>query len=341
MTALEKQVPVAHRRSGTAVAHGILASCSHSLTPFPIQSMRIVMLGAGGVGGYFGALLARAGHDVVLFARGSNLDAIRANGMIIRDEKGEFAVPIDATDSPAGLAGAELVIVAVKSYSLAEVAPVARDLAVGGATILPLLNGVEAADDLERDGVPRAQIIGGLTNVSAYKEAPGVIRRALWKERVVLGELDGKASERTTRFAEALRLGGIDAETSTKIEVDLWRKFNQLCAMAAACGMARSNVGTMRSTVLGRLLIQRATAEIAAVGRARGVSIPPQQEKDVMESIDLLPATMKPSFLLDLERGGKTELDVLSGAVSRFGRETGVATPIHDTATAVLSVRTA
>ena len=301
--------------------------------------MRIVMLGAGGVGGYFGALLARAGHDVVLFARGANLAAIRADGIIIRDDKGEFAVPIGVTDSPAELAGAELVIVAVKSYSLSEIAPVARDLAIGGAAILPLLNGVEAADDLERAGVPRAQILGGLTNVSAYKEAPGVIHRALWKERVVLGELDGTLSERAARFVEALRQGGIDAETSTRIVVDLWRKFNQLCAMAAACGMARSNVGGIRNSELGHLLIQRAIAEISAVGRARGVPIPANQEAEVIASIDVLPETMKPSFLLDLERGGRTELDVLSGAVSRFGRETGIATPIHDTAAAVLAAR--
>lgn len=301
--------------------------------------MKIAVLGAGGVGGYFGALLARAGHDVVLFARGANLAAIRANGIVIRDEKGEFSVPIGATDSPAGLGQPELVIVAVKSYSLSAIAPVARALAVEGATILPLLNGVEAADDLEHAGVPRSQIVGGLTNVSAHKEAPGVILRALWKQRVVLGELDGSSSGRAERIAEALRDGGIDASTSNRIVVDLWRKFNQLCSMAAACGMARSSVGVIRSTPLGHQLIERAVFEIAAVGRARGVAIPAEQEADVIAAIDALPGTMKPSFVLDLERGNQTELDVLSGAVSRFGRECGIPTPIHDTATAVLIAR--
>lgn len=303
--------------------------------------MRIAVLGAGGVGGYFGALLARAGHDVVLFARGANLAAIRANGIIIRDEEGEFSVPIGATDSPANLGSPELVIVTVKSYSLSEVAPVARTLALEGGTILPLLNGVEAADDLERAGVPRAQIVGGLTNVSAHKQAPGVIVRAMWKQRVVLGEFDGSSSARTERFAEALRDGGIDASTSNKIVVDLWRKFNQLCAMAAACGMARSSVGGIRGTPLGHQLVERAVFEIAAVGRARGVAIPVGQEVEVIAAIDALPASMKPSFVLDLERGNQTELNVLSGAVSRFGRECGVPTPIHDTATAVLSARSA
>jgi 2-dehydropantoate 2-reductase len=299
--------------------------------------MRIAIIGAGGVGGYFGALLARAGHDVVLYARGENLAAIRADGITITDANGSFTVPIGATNTPDELSGAEFTIVAVKSYSLGEVAPVARDLALNGSVVVPLLNGVEAADDLARAGVPRGQLLGGQTNVSAYKSGPGVIRRALWQERIVVGELDGVLSERATRLVAALREADIEAIATTNIIVELWRKFNMLCAMAAACGMARSNVAGIRDTELGHLLIERAVSEIAAVGRARGVPIPASQEADMMHHIDKLPGTMKPSFLLDVERGGPTELDVLSGAVSRFGRETGIPTPVHDTAAAVLA----
>ena len=301
--------------------------------------MRIAILGAGGVGGYFGALLARAGHDVVLFARGDNLEAIRSNGITIRDSNGSFSVPIGATNDPAELAGAAFAIVAVKSYSLNEIAPVARDLALGGTTIVPLLNGVEAAQDLERAGVPHAQLIGGQTNVSAFKVEPGVIHRALWKERIVVGELDGQLSERVNSLVDALKSAEIDAIATTDITVALWRKFNMLCAMAAACGMARSNVGGIRDTKLGHLLIERAVAEIAAVGRAKRVPLPESHEADIMRGIDALPGTMKPSFLLDVERGGPTELDALSGAVSRFGRDVGVPTPVHDTAAAVLARR--
>ncbi|MFI5238789.1 MAG: ketopantoate reductase family protein [Gemmatimonadales bacterium] len=301
--------------------------------------MRLAILGAGGVGGYFGALLARAGHDVVLYARGDNLKAIRTNGITIRDANGSFTVPIGATNEVGELAGAAFAMVTVKSYSLGEIAPVARELALGGATIVPLLNGVEAAGDLERAGVPRSQLIGGQTNVSASKAEPGVIQRALWRERVVVGELDGQLSQRVTELVDVLRSGEIDAIATTNIVVELWRKFNMLCAMAAACGMARSDVGGIRDTKLGHLLIERAVAEIAAVGRAKGVGISASQEAEIMRGIEALPGTMKPSFLLDVERGGPTELDVLSGAVSRFGRETGIATPVHDTAAAVLARR--
>lgn len=302
--------------------------------------MRIAVLGAGGVGGYFGAVLARAGHDVVLFARGEHLEATKRNGITIRTGAESITTPIQATDDPAQLTGAEIVIVAVKSYSLAQIAPVAARLASSGAIVLPLLNGVDIASSLAQCGVPSAQIVGGLTMVSAARIAPGVIQRAPWKERIVLGELEGTVSDRVERIAGVFRSAGIDAVATPEITTELWRKFNMLCAMAAACGLARSNVAAVRDTPLGRLLIQRAVSEIAAVGRALGVAIPEDQEATTMRMIDSVPGSMKPSFLLDLEHGGPTELDVLSGAVSRMGRDTGVATPIHDTAAAALGVST-
>lgn len=302
--------------------------------------MRIAVIGAGGVGGYFGAVLSRAGHDVVLFARGEHLDAIKRNGLTIRTGSESFTVPMAATSNSAELGQAELAIIAVKSYSVAQIAPVAASLATAGAMVLPLLNGVDAAALLEQHGVPPAQVVGGLTMVSAAKIAPGVIQRAPWNERIVLGELDGSMSQRVESAAEALREAGIDAVDTPEIQVELWRKFNMLCAMAAACGLARSNVAGIRDTPLGHTLIERAVAEIAAVGRARGVAIPAEQEAATLQRIDSLPGSMKPSFLLDVERGGPTELDVLSGAVSSMGRESGVPTPVHDTAAAALAAST-
>ncbi len=302
--------------------------------------MRIAVLGAGAVGGYFGAVLARSGHDVVLYARGDHLEAINRSGLTIRTGEDSFTVQIQATSDPGELTGAELAIVAVKSYSLAQIAPVAAELAVQGALVLPLLNGVDAAQLLAQHGVQPGQVVGGLTMVSAARIAPGVIQRAPWRERIVLGELDGTVSQRVALIAEAFRGAGIDSVASDDIVVDLWRKFNMLCAMTAACGLARSNVGSTRDAALGRVLIQRAIDEIAAVGRARGIAIPESQEAETMQLIQALPGSMKPSFLLDLERGGPTELDVLSGAVSRMGREAGVPTSVHDTATAALGAAT-
>lgn len=298
--------------------------------------MRIAIIGAGGVGGYYSAKLTQAGHDVTLLARGEHLEAIRRNGMVIRDHGATFSVPVKATDRPDDLRGAEWAMLAVKSYSVAELADVIVMLAKSGTAIVPALNGVTTAETLEALGVPRAQILGGTTIMNAHKVSPGVIERLSKRERFAVGELDGTLSPRAEAIAAAMRSAGDEAVATKEIVLELWQKFNMLCACAAACGMARSDLGTVRDTELGRLLIDRAVREIAAVARAMHVPIPANQEAEALAKIAALPATLKPSFVLDIERGGPTELDVLSGAVSRFGRETGVPTPVHDTAAAVL-----
>lgn len=299
--------------------------------------MRIAMLGAGGVGGYYGAKLTQGGHDVTLLARGEHLEAIRKNGIVIKDHDATFAVPVNATDRAEDLRGAEWAMLAVKSYSVAELAEVIVMLAKNGTAIVPALNGVTIAEILETLGVPRAQILGGTTIMNAHKVAPGVIERLSRRDRFAVGELDGTMSARAEAIAAAMRSAGDDAVATREIVLELWMKFNMLCACAAACGMARSDLGTIRDTKLGRLLIDRAVREIAAVARALRIPIPPTQEEDALARIAALPASLKPSFVLDVERGGPTELDVLSGAVSRFGRQTGVPTPVHDTAAAVLA----
>ena len=302
--------------------------------------MRIAIIGAGGVGGYYSAKLVQAGHDVTLLARGAHLEAIRKNGMGIKDHDATFAVPVNATDRPEDLRGAEWAMLAVKSYSLAELADTLVMLATHGTAIVPALNGVTISEILEEAGVPRAQILGGTTIMNAHKIAPGLIERLSNRERFAVGELDGTMTPRVEAIAEAIRSAGDEAVATRDIVLELWMKFNMLCACAAACGMARSNLGAVRDTELGRLLIDRAVREIAAVARAMKVPVPPTQEEDALARIAALPASLKPSFVLDVERGGPTELDVLSCAVSRFGRQTGVPTPVHDTAAAVLGVRT-
>jgi 2-dehydropantoate 2-reductase len=303
--------------------------------------MKVAIVGAGGVGGYFGGAMARAGHDVVLLARGEHRDAIRSLGLEIREPEGAWTARVGATDDPGELTPADLAIVAVKSYSLAQVAPAVRSLVESGAVVLPLLNGVEAFESLAALGVPSDRMLAGLTVISVEKTAPGVITRKSPFRSVVLGERGGGSSERAERVAAIFRESGADARVSEDIAVDLWRKFLFLTTLAAACGLARTSIGPVREAPQGGLLLQRAAREIAAVARARGVALPAGEEEQVLERMAALPAGMKPSFLLDLERGGSNELDVLSGAVSRFGRESGVPTPVHDTAVAAFSASVA
>ena len=231
----------------------------------------------------------------------------------------------------------DVAIVAVKTYSLAEIAPAARLLAASGAAILPFLNGVEAMDRLIESGVPESQVLGGLTQVSVLKVGPGVVERKSPFQKVAVGERTGEPSERVRRIVDAFQQAGAEARVSEDILADLWRKFAFIASMAAACGLARAPIGPVRDAPYGKLLLARAVREVLAVARARGLSLADDEESKILAFIDSLGGGMKPSFLVDLEAGGPNELDDLSGAVSRLGREAGVETPVHDTATAALS----
>jgi 2-dehydropantoate 2-reductase len=303
--------------------------------------MNIAILGAGGVGGYFGGILARAGNSVTLLARGAHLGAIRERGLEVRTPEETFMAAVTATDDPQEIGDVgdiELAVVAVKSYSLPEIVPAARLLAERGAVILPLLNGVEAAGRLIEQGVPGDRVLGGLAEISAARLGPGVVERRSAFYRIVAGERAGGLSARAERIAAAFREAGAEARASADITADLWRKLAFITTMSAACGLARSPIGPVRRAPLGNLLIERALREVVAVARARGVALPEDVEEKILGFINSLPDPMRPSFLLDLEAGGPTEIDDLSGAVSRLGRLAGVETPVHDVATAALSV---
>ncbi len=303
--------------------------------------MKIAIVGAGGVGGYYGGVLARAGHEVRILARGEHLEAMRAGGLEVRTPEEAFTARPFATGEPEALGVVDVALVAVKAYSLGEIAPAAARLAAAGAAIVPLLNGVDAAARLEAGGVPRERLLGGVTYISAAKVGPGVVERYSAFTRVRVGAPGGGESVVAERLAAALREASVDAVASVDIAVELWRKFVRLSSLSAACGLARAAVGPVRDAPYGRELLERLVGEAAAVGRARGVALPAGEEAEALEFLDGLPPAMKPSFLLDLEAGGPNELDVLSGAVARLGREASVATPVHDAATAALAAASA
>jgi len=301
--------------------------------------MKVCVLGAGAIGAYYGGLLARAGNDVVLYARGDNLAAINSRGLEIRTSEGSSIVQIAATNDVAELGAPDFAILGVKSYSLAAIAPVVKLIAETGATIVPFLNGVETTDRLAQLGVPADAIVGGVTRISVARVAPGIVERRGAFQSVIVGELDGRVSERVSRIAAAFRDAGVDARASDQIVMELWKKFVFIASMAAACGLARSPIGPVREIAYGRRLLERAVREVVDVASARGIALAQDEVAQVVGAIDGLPPGTKPSFLLDVEAGGQTELDVLSGAVSRYGEAAHVSTPVHDTATAVFSVK--
>ena len=300
--------------------------------------MRIAILGVGGVGGVYGAELARAGHEVMMWCRGANLVAIRQRGVEVQTPNGAFTVRPGATDTLEAMDGAELAIVSVKAYSLKEIAPVVKYLAERGALVLPLLNGVDSVETLVSLGVPKAQVLAGLTHISAQRVAPGVFERRSSFQQVTLGEPGGGPSPRAEKVAEVLRGAGIQAKAVEDIQRDVWRKFIFISVAAACCGLTRSTLGRVRDAPQGWPLLERAVREVSAVGRGRGVPLTAEDEDGVMKYLRELPASLKPSFLLDVEGGGPTELDSLIGAVTRLGASAGVPTPLFDTIWMALSV---
>ncbi len=301
--------------------------------------MKVCVLGAGAIGAYYGGQLSRAGHDVTLYARGDNLEAIEARGLEIKTADGSSTVSIAATDNVAELGTPDFAILGVKSYSLAAIAPVVKQIAAAGATIVPFLNGVETTDRLVQLGVPSDGVVGGVTRISVARVAPGVVERRGAFQSVIVGELDGSTTDRVSRIAAAFRDAGVDARASDQIITDLWEKFVFIASMAAACGLARSPIGPVREIPFGRRLLERAVQEVVDVAHARGILLAKDEVAQVVGAIDGLPPGTKPSFLLDVEAGGQTELDVLSGAVSRYAEAAHVPAPVHDTATAVFSVK--
>jgi 2-dehydropantoate 2-reductase len=291
--------------------------------------MRVAVIGAGAIGSYLAALLARRGTDVRLLARGAHLDAMRRDGLVVRTPVESFTVAVDASDDADSLMGSEYALLTVKGYHLSDIAPVTRLLASTGTTIVPLLNGVDIADRLMRGGIPRERIVEGLITVSVNRPTAGVVERRSPFQRIVIGEADGELSTRTEALAAALRQAELEVKVSREIRLDLWRKFAFLAPMAAACALCRGPIGDVLASPTGRELLIGALKEVIAVGAASGVQWGPEDEARIRASLESLPPSMKPSFLLDVENGRPTEIDTLSGTVVRLGGEHGIETPVH------------
>lgn len=300
--------------------------------------MNIGIVGAGGIGSYYAGLLSRAGQSVRLIARGDHLAAINARGLEVRVNGGEnFVAKLEATSDESRLLGCDYVLLAVKSYSLGEVAPGLAAAAKSGASIVPLLNGIDVADRLVVLGVPRESIIGGFIRASLVRSAPGLVERKSTFDIAVLGELDGVKRDRTPALVKALADAGTTARESDNITYDLWRKFAFIVPMGVVCGLPRTAMGPVLASERGRAMITDTVAEVVSVS---GGVLTDADTTAVRDELYAIQAHIKPSFLLDLEQGGKTELDLLAGTVARRGRELGVKTPIHDVAVTAFEIAT-
>lgn len=293
--------------------------------------MRIAMVGAGGVGAAYGALLAEAGHDVRLLARGAHLAAMRERGLtLVRD--GVARTPsLTASDAAADLGVADVAILAVKLWSTEEAGEAARPLVGPDTLVITLQNGVDSRDRLAPIlGADR--VVAGIAQISAVIEEPGVVVHRSPFARIIVGEPDGRPSPRLDRFVAACLDAGIEARQTPEIDVELWAKFVFIASLSSACGFFRAGVGPILADAETRAFLVRLVEEAAAVGRAEGVALPEDQVARTLAFTEGLPPTMRASLLDDLERGARLELPWLGGRVVAGGRRAGVPAPTHETA---------
>jgi 2-dehydropantoate 2-reductase len=303
---------------------------------YPNKRMRIAVLGAGGIGGYYGGLLAYTGQDVTFVARGAHLAAMREHGLRVESVHGDFEVrPAQATDDPGEIGPVDLVLVTVKSYDLEAAAEVGRPLIGGETAVLPLLNGLDAAERLAAVW-GEEHVLVGLTHISSSIVAPGAIRQVSPVRRITFGERDGSLSPRAGRIRDVLAAASIEVVLTPEVDVALWEKFLFIASISGVCCLARQPMGPVLATPETRQIYVKAMREVEAVGRARGVALPAQVVEKSLELSEGFAPTTRPSLLVDLEAGRRLELEAMSGTVVRYGQKAGIPTPVHEVIYAAL-----
>ena len=289
--------------------------------------MRIAVIGSGGVGGLFGAALARAGADVTFVARGAHLEAMRANGLRVVGPRGDIHIrPCKATGDPAGIGIVDVVLFCVKLWDVESAGAAIKGLIGPNTMVIPLQNGIDAADRL----IPilgRDAVMGGVAQMSAAIERPGVIRQTGTFMSIVFGELDGRKSERAAAFLSMCQKAGFDAALTDAIQTALWEKFVLLAVNSSVVSVIRLPFGKLRDDPDVFALFSASFAEAIAIGRALGVRLRPDLQTQLENRVQNFPPEMKPSMTVDLERGNRLELPWLGGKLVALGKELDVPTP--------------
>lgn len=293
--------------------------------------MKVVIVGAGGLGSYVGAVLHQAGHDVALVTRGDHRTIVEADGLRVRSHAGDFVARPRCVASALEVESADLAFLATKTFSVDDVAPQLVHLADGGAYVVSLLNGVTALDRLASLGVAEDRLADGVAYMTSFRVEPGVVERKADHQRIVLGDVPATAAVR-----EAFDGTLVDIEVVDDVKAELWRKMSVVCSLSVLCALGDRNMGSVRRHPFGAELQRAAIAEVLDVGRAHGVAIPTGTVERVDAILDDFPDDFFPSVIHDLNHGRPTEMDDLGGAISRLGREGGVPTPLHDAGTLVV-----
>lgn len=298
--------------------------------------MKIAVMGTGGVGGYYGGLLARAGRDVTFIARGSHLRAIRERGLQVKSVFGDFRIePASATDNPASVGPVDLIVFATKSYHIEEAARAILPMTGPQTVVVPFQNGVDAADRVGAV-IGADHVLGGVTYLSAAIEEPGVIGQYSQFRRIIVGELGGGISKRAESVGAVFESTESDVEVVSDIAKAIWTKFVFISAISALGGLTRATTGEYRDVPETRKVLIDALSEVIAVAAARGVVLEPDLLETTLEFVDGAPPAMKPSMQRDVETGRRSELESLIGVVVRLGAALSVPVPVMTLAYAAL-----
>ena len=303
--------------------------------------MKIAAVGLGGVGGYFGGKIARkyAGspeHEVVFIARGAHLAAIRRDGLLLKTVEEEFRVRPDlATDNPSEAGRCDLILFSVKEYDLEAAAAALIPLLHAKTVVLPVLNGVDIAERL-RSILPRGVVLSGCVYISAFIEAPGVVRQVGGTCQLLFGLDDGPV-EFYRSLETLLKEAGIKAELSATIAVSLWTKYLFVSPMAGVTSLMGLSFGGVMADEKGKRRVRGLMAEIGHLAAAKGIALPADSVERAIATVERFPYGTRSSMQLDYEKGGRTEMELFIGYAVRSGRLLGVPTPLHDELYSALS----
>jgi 2-dehydropantoate 2-reductase len=300
--------------------------------------LRFAVIGVGGVGGYFGARLAEAGHDVTFVARGAHLAAIEQSGLHVRSPLGDVHVaPARATSRPESVGTVDCVILGVKAWQVPEAARSAAPLIAPHTLVLPLQNGVEAPEQVA-EALGREHALGGIAKIVSFLSSPGHIQHAGVEPSITLGALDARQHDRLERLHQALAAArGVRASIAPDIRVALWEKFLFITAWASVGAVTRAPMGVVRRLPATRQLIESALGELERTARGHGVPLPPSAIADQLALVDSVPAASTASLQRDIASGHPSELDNLTGAGVRLGAQVNVPTPTLSFLLAVLT----
>lgn len=298
--------------------------------------MRIAIMAAGAVGGYFGARWALAGHDVHFIARGAHLDAIRRNGLKVESALGDMHLKnVQATDDAASIGPVDLVLFAVKLWDTEKAGELTKPLVGPETRIVTVQNGVDSVERLAPI-LGNDVVVGGTTYVVTTIAGPGHIRQGGKIARIICGRLDGRDDPRLETFAKDLKGPGVDFIVTKEMSLELWRKFVLLSGTSSVTASTRHSFGTVLADADIRNFFLTLMKEAVAVGRASGVVLPDGLLEDRMHVAENFPPDMRASMANDLAAGNRLELDWLAGKIVELGRKHGVPVPANEAVYAVL-----